>query len=106
MRSRWLKWWLLGLLGSACVLNPQPDLPSGASGQPSPGDNHAGGRSAGGGQSTGSNSGGSLAVNPGVAGSGVDIGAGGDHGEAAGGDGGLLEGGAAGADQLAPGPAK
>jgi hypothetical protein len=27
MRIRWHKWWLLGVLGSACTLNPQPEIP-------------------------------------------------------------------------------
>jgi hypothetical protein len=30
MRLRWHKWWLIALAGTACTLNPQPDLPLGA----------------------------------------------------------------------------
>jgi hypothetical protein len=34
MRIRWHKWWLLGLFCAACSLNPQPDIPTGATSSP------------------------------------------------------------------------
>ncbi len=105
MRTRWHRWWLLGLVASACVLNPQPDIPS--SSGPSVPNTGADPGAAGG---TGNSAAGRGAVDTpsGVGGSRPDVdvseggegGEGGDRGENAAG-----EGGAAG-DQLAPGPAK
>lgn len=105
MRTRWLKWLPLALLASACFLNPQPDVPlvaepnvpgsnaGGAQGQATAGASHSGG------------TGGYRQPADGNAAGGFAIGDGGDQGASAG-DSGESEAGAAGADQLAPGPAR
>ena len=112
MRSRWHKWWLFAMLVSACGLNPQPDIPSGSVADPNPPPMGAAGSryGAGDGGSLNTSAGGAPPlVTPGVGG-GLEMAEGGDQGAIAG-DGGMSEGGAsgagaAGADQLAPGPAK
>jgi len=101
MRARWHKWWPLALLVlvSACLLNPQPDIPSGSA---RPGGSAGGGSlNLGGSKSAsegepGPSFGGGLSVTPGAAGDGPDInaGEGGDRGASAG-DSGMAEGGAA-----------
>jgi hypothetical protein len=112
MRTRWHKWWLLAMLVSACGLNPQPDIPSGsATGSNPPPMGAAGSRNGGsdGGSLSTSAGGASPVVAPGVGG-GLEVADGGDQGASAGdsgmSEGGASEAGAAGADQLAPGPAK
>jgi hypothetical protein len=108
MRTRWHKWWLLALLVSACGLNPQPDLPAANGGPPiSSGGNGNMGAPATGGTGFNPGSGGRALIDSGQGGNdsnGVggedDSSAAGDHNASAG------EAGAAGADQLAPGPAK
>ncbi|HYP75537.1 MAG TPA: hypothetical protein VER12_06275 [Polyangiaceae bacterium] len=105
MPVRWHKWWLLAGWVSACGLNPHPDIP--ASGvEPGPPPMGIGGK---GGIDSPSTAG-TPNNTPGSAG-GLDIGSySGDsgelNGEGGGPDLGPSEGGAAGADQLAPGPAK
>jgi hypothetical protein len=107
MRARWHKWWPLALLVlvSACLLNPQPDIPGSAR----PGGSAGGSLNLGGGKSgsaggLGPSSGGGLSVTPDYAGQGPDInaGEGGDRGGSAGdsgmAEGGAAEGGAAGTD--------
>jgi len=111
MRLGWHKWWLSALV-SACVLNPHPDPPGERGSDPGGPASQAGSRNAsagapGGNGSVGMPAGGSLSLEPDLPGSGDA----GDRGASAG-DSGMSEGGApgeggaAGADQLAPGPPK
>jgi hypothetical protein len=108
MRTRWHKSWLLALLVAACGLNPHPEIPGVADGDdPRVPQTGAGGSSSGGSKSgaagngnVGVPSGGALTEQPGVGGR-FEYGEAGDSGMS---EGGAAEGGAAGADQLAPGP--
>lgn len=82
MRARWHKWWLVALAGTACTLNPQPDLPGADRGTSGGGDDGVGiNTPPGGGATTSTADGGALTVPvTGTSGEGGEAGARGEAG--------------------------